>query len=214
MELLVACNRLRKKKRERQCLEVENAIIISKILYAKVDVRARSASIFRKRWDSEYLRNLAERERSFIAECRLAPRQFDTLHEMISPILQKNGEMAKRAMSKCKSNQITTESRLGAALIMLAGGRAMEAMRTHGLAKTTVYKNLHEVVRAINIHPALEIKYDSSISALKSRANGFRQRGQFELFEYMTDSADGLLIRLEAPARFNKSVAILNKTQY
>ena len=123
---------------------------------------------------------------------------------MMSPMLEKDKEMARRAMGKCKSDHITTSSRLGAALIILAGGRALEAMRTHGLSRSIVYSNLHEVVEAINTHPSLEIKYDSSISALKKRAKEFKNRGQFGLFQYMTDAVDGLLIRIQAPCRMKK----------
>ena len=89
--------------------------------------------------------------------------------------------MARRAMAKCKSDEITTCSRLGAALIILVGGRNIEAMRTHGLSKSVVYTNLHEVAKAINTHPSLEIKYDSSIAALEKRAKEFKNRGQFGL---------------------------------
>lgn len=58
--------------------------------------------------------------------------------------------MARLSMSKCNSDISTTERRVAAALLVLAGGRSIEAMRTHGLGWTTVYNNLHEVVRAIN----------------------------------------------------------------
>ena len=56
-------------------------------------------------------------------------------------------------------------------------------MRTHGLSKSVVYTNLHEVAKAINTHPSpsLEIKYDSSIAALEKRAKEFKNRGQFGL---------------------------------
>ena len=53
-------------------------------------------------------------------------------------------------MSKSGSGRITEASRLGAALIILAGGRETESLRTHGLSSTFVYDNLHEVVEAIN----------------------------------------------------------------
>ena len=217
MNRIIVLQDLMKRKRRREECEYENAIIATIISELMDELnkhfQPRSASLYRKRWDSKYLRDLAEKENSFVAEYRLAPRQFDTLHEMIAHMIDKNQEMATRAMAKCKSEVITTCSRLGAALIILAGGRHVEAMRTHGLSKPFVYANLHDVVKAINTHPSLEIKYDSSIASLKKRAKEFQNRGQFGLFEYMTDAVDGILIRIEAPKRMKKQKPILNSVR-
>ena len=68
------------------------------------------------------------------------------------------------------------DSRIGAALIMLGGGRRTEAMRTHGLSKTFVYDNFHKVVDAINSCPQLEIKSDNSMEGLRQAANKFKER--------------------------------------
>ena len=78
----------------RREFEIENSnitTIVAELMEDElnVSVRFRSTSFYRKRWDSAYLRNLAERENSFVAEYRLVPRQFDILHEMISPLLEK-----------------------------------------------------------------------------------------------------------------------------
>ena len=113
----------------------------------------RTSSYFRKRWDSVYLRDLAEKENSFISEYRLSPKLFDTLHEMLFDSLTVNNEMAARAMSNTKSDPISPSSRLGATLIMLGGGRRIEAMRTHGLSQPFAYQNFKRVVKAINRHP-------------------------------------------------------------
>ena len=92
-----------------------------------------SPALFRKRWDSKYLLNLAINENSFISEYRLNPASFDLLHDILKDQLQVNESKAKCSMSKTGSAPITTLSRLGAVLIELGGGRRMEAMRTHGL---------------------------------------------------------------------------------
>ncbi len=100
--------------------------------------KMKSGALFRKRWDSEYLLQLACNENSFVAEYRVDPKGFDILVEILGPMLEKDNDMAKRSMSKCKSSPISPTSRLGACLIILAGGRVIEAMRTHGMAKSTV----------------------------------------------------------------------------
>ena len=64
-----------------------------------------------------------------------------------------NEEIANRSMSSSKSAPITVASRIAAALIILGGGRRIEAMRTHGISKTFCYQNSHSVVSAINRHP-------------------------------------------------------------
>ena len=83
------------KKRREECeeWEYENEIIAA-IVAGLMDelnkvVKPRSAPFYRKRWDTAYLRDLAEREFFVVAEYRLDPRQFDNLHEMISPMIDK-----------------------------------------------------------------------------------------------------------------------------
>ena len=121
----------------------------------------RSSSLYRKRWDSEYLVNLAVQEGSFTAEYRLSPslREFDTLNMILCRSLETNQDMAKIAMSQCGSRPISTASRIGAALIMLSGGRKVEAMRTHGLSKSFVHDNLLTVCKAINNCPVFDLDY-------------------------------------------------------
>ena len=54
-------------------------------------------------------------------------------------MLEVNQSFAALAMNQCKSGEISTTSRLGIGLILLAGGRTMECMRTHGVARATVF---------------------------------------------------------------------------
>jgi hypothetical protein len=55
---------------------------------------------------------------------------------MLEPGLTVDQDMANMATN---SGPITSHSRLGAALIILAGGRRIEAMRTHGISSTFTY---------------------------------------------------------------------------
>jgi hypothetical protein len=161
----------------------------------------RSSALFRKRWDSEYLLNLAVSEGSFVSEYRLSPRCFDELIRYLEPSLRVNEEMAALAMSRCRSERINTSSRVASALILLAGGRVIEAMRTHGLSQSTCYANFKRVVRAINSCAELEIKYENSLYALQSRAEDFQMKSTHGLFEFMTGAIDGLAITIKAPRR-------------
>lgn len=65
---------------------------------------------------------------------------------------------------------------------MLSGGRRIEAMRTHGIAQSTAYSNLRNVVRAINKHPSLAIHFDISPQGLSETAEDFKQKGDHRLF--------------------------------
>jgi hypothetical protein len=90
MSRMILLHNLKKRKSRREEFETENAIILTILAKLMEDelnigVRSRSASFYRKRWDSAYLRDLAERENSFVSEYRLGPKQFDILHEIISP---------------------------------------------------------------------------------------------------------------------------------
>lgn len=96
--------------------------------------RERASSLYRKRWDEDYLWNLAITEGSFVEEYRMLPLTFDLLHETIKGQLEVDVTMAARAMNTCNSTPISTRSRLASALVLLGGGKPMESMRTHGLA--------------------------------------------------------------------------------
>ncbi len=84
-------------------------------------VIARERKFLRRRWDSEYLLNLAEKEGSFVAEYRVDPKSFDILVGLLEPRLQRNVVKAENSLSGCGSEPISVASRLGIALIMLAG---------------------------------------------------------------------------------------------
>lgn len=173
----------------------------------------RCPRLFRKRWDSEYLRDLSIQENSFVTEYRVDPGGFDILVDLLRESLTKNSAMASLNSAKCGSALISDDSRLGAALIVLGGGRNLEAMRTLGLAKTTSYDNLHNVVNAINIHPALAIQCDNSIWALKQRALEFKEKSRHGLFQYCTGSIDGLSIPIRTPRRVQGDGTVIANTR-
>lgn len=125
----------RRSKRDRE--EDEELINATNL----VSIRKHSTALGRKRWDMEHMVGLALQEGSFVTEYRLTPQGFDILHEMLAGSLEVDQNMAAIAMAKCGNGPISTASRLGAALILLGGGRQMEAMRTHGMSATTSKKN-------------------------------------------------------------------------
>lgn len=161
-----------------KAIEDENIAGIIMIGQGLEHPKGRSSAFFRKRWDSEYLMNLAIQENTFVSEYRLDPGGFQILVDMLRPALDVNEDMAGRSMATSGSGPISTDSRLAAALIMLSGGRYVEAMRTHGLSKSSVYKNLRRVVRAINRHPNLTIACDNTPRGLRLKAAGFKSRSE------------------------------------
>ena len=180
--------RSRVKKRRMDEEEEERKLIlmftvIVKELYHTVP---RSPSQFRKRWDDQYPVNLAVNEDSLVKEYRLDPKAFDILLELLLPSLTVNEEMAARAMARTRSEPIKASSRLGAALIILSGGRYIEAMRTHGLARSTTYQNLRKVVHGINACPQLQISYDGSLDGLKIRAKQYESKSSHGLLKFCT----------------------------
>jgi hypothetical protein len=89
----------------------------------------RTSLIYRKRWDSSYLVSLALEEGKFVAEYRLGPKEFDVIHTLIGDRLSSNEQMSHiRGLIP-----ISAASKIGVGLIILAGGRRTEAMRTHGI---------------------------------------------------------------------------------
>lgn len=157
------------------------------------DDAVRSTPLLRRRWDLNYLVPLAIQENSFVSEYRMDPPSFGLLVSMLKEgnLLPSNEVMGDRSST---SGHISVESKVGAALIMLAGGRYVEAMRTHGIAKATAFKNLKDVVKAINAHPGLEVKCDNSPEGLAERAAGFASRSSKGLFKYATGAMDGLTV--------------------
>jgi hypothetical protein len=173
--------------------------LLDYLINQEQEVRYREPPIYRRRWDDAYLLNLANRESSFIAEYRLDPRAFFSLCDLLEPQMITNQGMASRAMSTSGSKPISLQSRVASALIILGGGRVLEAMRTHGLAKTTVISNFRTVVRAINSCDALRISCDNSLESLRARADGFQSRSANDLFKYCTGAIDGIAITIRAP---------------
>jgi len=153
----------------------EDDLVILSVLHHG-NKKMRMEHIFRKRWDSDYLRDLAIREGTFLSEYRLDPSSFDLLLQMLSPRISVDEKMECVAMCGTGSAPITPDSRLGAALIMLAGGRRLESMRTHGISESLSYANFKKVVDAINDCPALAITCDNSPAGLRRRAAQFQQR--------------------------------------
>lgn len=149
--------------------------------------KPRGRAVRRIRWNEEYFMDLARRENAFRKEYRMSEEAFNALHDILKPHLEVNTVKADAAMGNDKRRRISTRSRLGAALIMLGGGRAMESMRTHGLGEKTVYENFRRVIRAINSCEQLAIKCDNSIEALEKRAAEFSLLSSVpELFQFCT----------------------------
>ena len=73
----------------------------------------RQPSFFRERWKEDYLRNLAQRENSFITEYRMNPSSFNILVEMLEASIAINRNMEDLSMHRTGSNPITPASRVG-----------------------------------------------------------------------------------------------------
>jgi hypothetical protein len=179
----------------------------------------RSGALYRPRWESNRLRELAELEGSFIAEYRFSPREFDILHLLLKDNLTANERMSNVSTARSGSSSISSDSRLGKihhicviylviflfiigiALTILGGGRRIEAMRTHGVSRTSTYFILHQVCQAINSCPALALDTSNDISTLQRRAQGFKAKSTPGLFDYCCGAIDGLAIRIKVPGR-------------
>lgn len=168
----------------------------------------RSSVLYRKRWDCDYLVDLAQKEGSFISEYRMTPRKFASLVDLLSDSLAVDEHMAALSVAAAGSKNISVASRVGQALILLGGGRHIEAMRTHGVSKPFLYQNFHRVVKAVNNHPILEIKCNNTLEALKARADAFKARSTHGLFSFCTGAIDGLCITITCPK------GVKNQTKY
>eukprot|EP01040_Poterioochromonas_malhamensis_P004410 gene4410-4727_t len=170
----------------------------------------RKPKLFRRRWESNYFQILALEEDSFVTEYRMDLARFSGLVSLIRNrnLLNVDMKRAKNSTSAAGSDPITLDSRVGAALIVLGGGRITESMRTHRISASQAYSNLRRVVRAINQLPELAIVCSSDDNDLEIRAEKFKARSSHEMFEFCTGAIDGLAIKIAAPKK------VLNQTQY
>jgi hypothetical protein len=146
----------------------------------------RTSLIYRKRWDSSYLVSLA------LEEYRLGPKEFDVIHTLIGDRLSSNEQMSHiRGLIP-----ISAASKIGVGLIILAGGRRTEAMRTHGIAESTVYKILHSFCKAVNECPVFDLNYNIDYYTLMKRAEEFYAKSFISLFKYCCGALDGLAIKV------------------
>ena len=118
---------------------------------------------------------------------------------ILEPTLQVNENMANLAMIRTQSDPISTASRVGSALILLAGGRVLESMRTHGVAESSVYQNFYKFLDAVNNTPELEIKFDLHEDTLVNTASGFNKLSTYNLFSHCVGAIDGLAIKITCP---------------
>jgi hypothetical protein len=190
-----------KRRRSRHLGELQILIIL-------LSIKQRSSPIPRIRWNSEYLQSLAIQESSFLSEYGMTFDGFNLLLEMLLPALEVCPHQAQRANPF--SAPITSASRLAACLIELKGGRRMEVMRTHGIAKSTAAVNFKRTIRAINQLSALAIKCDASPEALRARAKRFEQRSTHKTFSFVTGAMDGLALSIRTPSK----AKVMNQTNF
>lgn len=194
---------MKKLKRKTDDLEEELASITEMTVAIRtyLSCTAPVPPIKRIRWNSQYLRNLAAQEGSFVVEYRVTPSQFDVLCDILEPHLCVNASMAALCAKKTGSDPIGIDSVVGQAMIILSGGRCMESMRTHGVSKNTVYYNLQRFVNAVNSCEVLSLPTSYDLGTLQLRANEFKSRSSFGLFEFCVGAIDGLAIQIVAPSR-------------
>jgi hypothetical protein len=108
---------------------------------------------------------------------------------MLDNDLSVNEEMASLST---KSGPISVKSRVGIGLILCSGGRVIEAMR-----RSFVALNFKKFVRAVNRHPSLAIKFDKSRNNLLQMATEFKNKSDFQLFQYCVGCIDGLAIKIK-----------------
>jgi predicted GNAT family acetyltransferase len=123
----------------------------------------RSSVFHRQRWESEYRVNLAIQEGTFVFEYRMGPREFDIIHTLIGDRLKGNEQMAAVAAARSESVPIPAASKIGTALILLADGRRLEALRTHGIAQATANSTFHSFCATINECPVFDLDYRSDL---------------------------------------------------
>lgn len=198
------CHAEHSKKRKRHKKIAVVAAVAALVSQYSTLKRTRTPSMFRKRWDSEYLLNLAQQESTFVREYRVTPKGFDILLELLYDYLKVDEEMARRSQSLSGSKVVSVASRLGMALIILAGGRPLEAMRTHGVSETTCRNNFHKVIKVINSCYALAIKYPLTTESLERVADGFVQRSTHRLFKYCTGLFDCFCILMLLSLSLNR----------
>lgn len=77
----------------------------------------------------------------------------------------------------------------------------MESMRTHGLARTTVYENFFRVIRAINECPQLDIHCPTDERSLEIRASEFEKLSTNHIFQWCNGAVDGIAITIKTPRK-------------
>jgi len=171
-------------------------------------VRARVAEVleprklppaFRYRFFLEYQLALASRQRNFKARYRLPEELFYLLHEIIKHKIMKNEHYVRLAMSSSGSGSISTESRLLIALAFLGGSKISDLEQIHGVAPSTAYKIVWEVITAIN-NSLDNIHCDNSDQGLLQRAHGFKNRSFDGRFQFTTGAIDGIFIEIICPS--------------
>jgi DDE superfamily endonuclease len=129
---------------------------------------------------------------------RMEPSSFWKLCQLLRPFLVKLS-IKKKCRNGAKNGLIPMPTKVSVALRYFAGGSPYDISVVHGISHTDVFRNVWQVVDAVNQCPGLAFRYPSSHVEQQKIADGFKKisRG---IFGCCAGAIDGILIWLERPS--------------
>jgi hypothetical protein len=130
---------------------------------------------------------------------RMEPSSFWKLCRLLRPYLVKPASLKKKCRNGAKNGLIPMPTKISVALRYFAGGSPYDISVVHGISHTDVFRNVWQVVDAVNKCPELGFRYPSNHAEQQKIADGFKRisRG---IFDCCAGAIDGILIWLERPS--------------
>jgi hypothetical protein len=125
---------------------------------------------------------------------RMNKKRFRNLVRILRPYIP-----TRRRLNRTPNGPISDALRVSITLRYLAGGSVYDISLSHGVAISTVYKIINQVVIAITKCPVLKIKFPTSHDEQEIIAGGFQSKSDVR-FDCCVGAIDGLLIWTEKPS--------------
>jgi DDE superfamily endonuclease len=128
---------------------------------------------------------------------RMEPTSFWKLCTMLRPFFVKPSK--KKCRNGAKNGLIPLPTKISVALRYFAGGSPYDISVVHGISHTDVFRNVWQVVDAVNKCQELGFRYPTDHAEQQKIADGFK-RVSCGIFDCCAGAIDGILIWLERPS--------------
>lgn len=162
----------------------------------RAQTRTRRTTVRRHRRRWAILTRPLKQDGTFQMKFRMSSESFDKLYGMLRGRITKS----LRLRGKTRNGDIPPRLALAATLRWLAGGSVHEVMELEGVARSTAYNTMIDVLDAITECRALAVRWPRNGGERRDLARRFRHKSAFRVVKHCIGAVDGIVIRIRKPS--------------